>query len=53
MMVGLEGQIQVFNNGAFKKGEIYGELNEEYKKLRTEVERSIYIKYPVSLVPVR
>jgi len=53
LIEGVEDQIQTFTNSVERKKEIHNELTEEFKKLRTEVERNIYIKYPLSLTQVK
>jgi len=48
LVLGLEGQIQAYNNSITKKSELYGNLCDEFKKLKSDIEKNIYITYPVT-----
>lgn len=52
LVAGIEDQIQMYTNGVLRKTDIYSELNDEFKTLRNEIESTIYIKYPMTLLPV-
>jgi len=52
LVAGLEGQIQAYGNSVHKKSELYGDLCEEFRKLRSEIEKNIYITYPVTCAQV-
>jgi len=49
----VDDQIQTFSNSTEKKKDLHEDLTEEFKKLRTEIERNIFVNYPLSLTHVK
>jgi len=52
LVAGLEGQMQAYGSSIHKKSELYGDLCEEFRKIRSEIEKNIYITYPVTFAQV-